>query len=40
MSRCWPSAGGVGGKAPHWRDVLSVKVLVEKCLAVEMLVAS
>ena len=37
MSRCWTSVRGVGGEAPHWRDVLSVKV---KCLAVEMLVAS
>ena len=33
MSRCWPSVGGVGGEAPHRRDDLSIKVLVEKCLA-------
>ena len=40
MSSCWPSVGGVGGEAPCWRDVLSIKVLAEKCLAVEMFVAS
>ena len=40
MSRCWPSVIGVGGEAPRWRDVQSLKVLVEKCLTVEMLVAS
>ena len=28
--------GGVGGEAPRWLDVLSVKVLVEKRLAGEM----